>query len=158
MLLFSFLGAQQLSWSVQPHFCMSTKDLHPPSFQDQPFNSWVFPAWLTSGSKFNPHQTKTRMRNYPGYQESCTRFKSDFTMCMFTSACFIFLLSQDRKAEPQRTENISVKWVAKDSQVIIPGLRASVAWLSHKLSVMHIKKVKQQHLLTENPLQQYFKK
>lgn len=33
---------------------------------------------------------------------------------------FISLLSQDGKAEPQRTENISLKWVAKDNQVRIP--------------------------------------
>lgn len=52
-----FLGVQQLPWSVQSHFCMSTKDLHPPTFQDQLFNSWVFPAWLISGLKFSLHQT-----------------------------------------------------------------------------------------------------
>lgn len=65
--------------------------------------------------------------------------------------------SLDWKTESQRTENISLKWVAKDSQVVIPGRRASVAWLNHKLSVMPIKNLKQQHLLTINPLQHYFK-
>lgn len=56
----------------------------------------------------------------------------------FSLLLFFFL--KNWKAKSQRTENISLKLVAKDSQVIIPCRRASVSWLNHKLSVTPVKK------------------
>lgn len=57
------------------------------------------------------------------------------------SLLLFFFSFKNWKAKSQRTENISLKLVAKDSQVIIPCRRASVSWLNHKLSVMPVKKV-----------------
>lgn len=99
----------------------------------------------TIANTFNLRETKTRSDTknewlywvsgeLHSYQVWFYHVHVHFSLLLF------FFSFKKWKAKSQRRENISLKLVAKDSQVIIPCRRASVSWLNHKLSVTPVKK------------------